>query len=44
MLPNVLRIVPSNAIRFTIFDYLKTYFDEYKKNNQNCNKYINLNI
>tara|TARA_B110000261_G_C13097089_1_gene362454 strand:- start:27 stop:887 length:861 start_codon:yes stop_codon:yes gene_type:complete len=33
MIPNVLRIVPSNAIRFTIFDYLKTYFDEYKKNN-----------
>ena len=29
MLPNVLRIVPSNAIRFTIFYNLKTYFNKY---------------
>jgi len=26
MLPNVLRIVPSNALRFTIYDYLKNIF------------------
>jgi solute carrier family 25 (mitochondrial phosphate transporter), member 23/24/25/41 len=29
MLPNVLRIVPSNGIRFAIFDILKTFFNKY---------------
>lgn len=29
MLPNVLRMVPSNAIRFTIFDTLKSFFNKY---------------